>query len=239
MAEERKEPKVEGGLNVNIGGFNLGNLLGGVFGNIEELLNAAERLANTKGDERAKENVRKMREGLGKTGATGEDIKTKGLGGLFSQILNFAEKTGGQEETKEFEIGGKKGVISRGIRIGGLSGPGRQPSEKFEVRHHKPRTQRTKEKPVVEERAQEPALDVFEEESHIKIVGDMSGVNEEDIKHELQGKTIRIYTETGRKYEKEVELPASVAKKVDLKYQNGVLEITLTKRRTKKSKKES
>lgn len=240
MTKKKQEPKVEGGFNIN--GLGLGDLLGGIlgnFGNIEELLNTAEKLAESKRDSEAKEKVKRMREGLGQTKgkADSEAVESQGLGGLLGQILNFVERAGNQERTQEFEIGGKKGVISQGIRIGGLGSSAGQSSEKFTARCHKPKVSQTEKAPVVEKmvekKIQESALDVFEEENHLKVIGDMPGVNEEDIKHELRGdKTLRIYTETARRYEKEIKLPWPVNPNIALSYKNGVLEITLTKKET-------
>ena len=80
----------------------------------------------------------------------------------------------------------------------------------------------------------EPDFDVFDEGNHILIVGDMPGVNKEDIKYEVKDNVLKIWTENGRKYQKEIELPASVTKKVGLNYRNGVLEVKLTKEKENK-----
>lgn len=233
MTEKKKEEK----------GFGLGNLLEGILKglNIEELLNAAEKLADAKGDERAKEDVRKMKEGLGKTKDVSQnDITASGLGNLFKGILDFVEK--GSKEGGEFtqKFAGGKGMIQSGIRghilgipLGGKDLPldRRTPTEteKFKVKRQEPKAQKIEKKPRSEEEMRQLNLDVFDEKDHILIIGDMPGVNKEDIKYELKEKTLRIYTETGRKYEKEIELPAPVTKEVALNYRNGVLEVTLTK----------
>lgn len=223
-------------------GLDLGKLLGGILKglNIEQLLNAAETLANTKGDERAKEDVRKMREGLGKTkDVTQGDIAASGLGDLFKGILNFVEKASKEsgEFTQKFANG--KGMIQSGIRghilgipLGGKDLPldRRTPTEKFTVKRHEPKAQRIKKESRSEDEMRQPNLDVFDEKDYILIIGDMPGVNKEDIKYELKEKTLRIYTEAGRKYEKEIELPAMVnTKEIKLSYKNGVLELNLPK----------
>lgn len=211
----------------------LGNVFG-ILGNLEELLNVAEKLADAKGDERAKQDVKKMREGL--KGIKGkvdfETVKNQDLGGIFSQILNFVEKAKkeGGEFTEEFQTpSGKKGVLSFGFNTGSLKD--RVPKEeKFTVKRHDPKAQRVKQKPGTEDEMRQPNLDVFDEKDHILIIGDMPGVNKQDIKYELKEKTLRIYTEGGRKYEKEIELPALVTEKIDLSYKNGVLELNLKKK---------
>jgi len=220
----------------------LSDILGNL-GSIEELLSTAEKLAEAKSDSEAKEKVKKMREGLGKAkgkAADFETAKSQGLGGLFSQILNFVEKASSQEETKEFEIDGKKGIISQGFRIGGLGGPGRQSSEKFTVKRQEPRARRPEKKPVVkEDEMWKIDMDPIEEDrSSFKIVGYMPGVDKKDILCEVRenGTILRISGEGRKKYEQEIELPSAVTKEVNWTYNNGILEITLTKReQTQKS----
>lgn len=244
--EEKREPKVDIG-------FNLGGILGGSEGllggilkglNIEELLNTAEKLAEAKGDEEAKERIKKMREGLGgiKGKVDSQTVKSQGLGGLFSQILNFVEKANKDGEFTQKFAGGK-GIITGGSRTrilgketgGSLPFERRSSPEKFEAKRFEPPQSKKPEK-IGKVATRELEFDVFEEENHIKVIGDMPGVKEEDIRYETKGKTLRVYTEAGRKYEKKIELSASVTKKANLSYKNGVLELTLTKRKTRTKK---
>ena len=219
------------------------DLLGGIFKglniNIDELLNAAEKLANLKGDERAKEDVRKMREGIGKTKDISQsDVQTSGLEGLFKGILNFVEKASkeGGEFTQKFA--GGKGMIQGGIRghilgipLGGKDLPldRRAPAEKFTVKCYKP-DKRTEKKPAIKENPRELELDVFDEKDHILVIGEMPGVTVEEIKYKVKGNLLTIWTEGNRKYHKEVELPALVTEKITLNYRNRVLEVKLAKK---------
>lgn len=228
MAEKKKE---------EAGGLDLGNLLEGIFKglNIEELLNAAEKLANLKGDKRAKEDVRKMKEGLGKTkGVTQNDVTSSGLGGLFKGIFDFVEKASkeGGEFTREFKTpSGKKGVFSFGASRSMLTD--RTRGEKFEVKRHESKTQKIEKKPKSEEKMRQLNLDVFDEKDHILIIGDMPGVEKENIRYEVEDNVLKIWTEVGRRYQKEIKLSSPVTKEVDLNYRNGVLEIKLIKKERK------
>jgi len=83
--------------------------------------------------------------------------------------------------------------------------------------------------PVVEE-VREPIVDVFDEGEQVRVLAEMPGVNETDIQHELKGDILILSAEDGRKYYKEVLLPASVKEEeVKVSYKNGILELRLLK----------
>ena len=84
----------------------------------------------------------------------------------------------------------------------------------------------------------EPLTDVMETDGEVKVVVELPGVEKEDIKLHGTEDTLTISVDTpGRKYHKEVELPARVdAKQAKASYKNGVLEITLQKRKREKPK---
>jgi HSP20 family molecular chaperone IbpA len=76
------------------------------------------------------------------------------------------------------------------------------------------------------EEVKEPLIDIFDEEEYIHIIAEMPGVEEKDIKIELEKDTIKI---SGGRYSKELKLPCS-PKNIDEKsYRNGILEIKLRK----------
>lgn len=79
----------------------------------------------------------------------------------------------------------------------------------------------------------EPLVDVMTTDGEVKVVAELPGVEKKDIK--LQGTesslTISVNTPE-RKYYKEVEIPAKVdTKKTRASYKNGVLEVTLQKKK--------
>ncbi|MDA2927427.1 hypothetical protein MYX84_11800 [Acidobacteria bacterium AH-259-O06] len=71
------------------------------------------------------------------------------------------------------------------------------------------RVQKTAKGPVIED-VREPEIDVMKENDHVLVVGDMPGVNEDDIHFEVKGETLKISTEKPRKYEKEIVLPCAI-----------------------------
>jgi HSP20 family protein len=90
---------------------------------------------------------------------------------------------------------------------------------------------------VKEER--EPLVDVISTNNEIKVVAELPGVEKEDIKLHGTEKTLTISVDTPqRKYYKEIDLPALVeSKTAKSEYKNGVLEVTLTKKKEEKKPK--
>ena len=83
----------------------------------------------------------------------------------------------------------------------------------------------------------EPLVDVIEEDKAIKVVAELPGVEKEDINLNCTERTLTISVDTERrKYYKELDLPAEVdPKSAKAKYKNGVLEVTLNKKKPKPS----
>lgn len=101
----------------------------------------------------------------------------------------------------------------------------------FEVEEGKPRSKgrkAAKPQPTVE---REALVDIFEEDKHLKIIAELPGVEEADIKVELKEEGLIISADTPyRKYRQEVALPCPVKGEPEVSYKNGVLEIELKKR---------
>jgi HSP20 family protein len=141
----------------------------------------------------------------------------KGLGDFMDTVSKMAE-----EGKSEFEKVGEisfdkekrlKGMYGISVRIGGAGVP---IVEKFGT--------------VPETDVREPMVDVFDEKDIVRVIAELPGVDEADIKTELEGNILKIRAERGdRKYEKEVELPAAVKGKIKSRYKNGVLEVELEK----------
>jgi len=73
-------------------------------------------------------------------------------------------------------------------------------------------------------------VDIFDEENYIKIIAELPGVAEEDIRTEVRGKTLTISaTGISREYYKEVTLPCPVKGEMDSTYKNGVLQLRAEK----------
>ncbi|MCW4020174.1 MAG: Hsp20/alpha crystallin family protein [Candidatus Bathyarchaeota archaeon] len=92
---------------------------------------------------------------------------------------------------------------------------------------------------IKEER--EPLVDIMEIDGEVKVIAELPGVEKKDIKIQGTETTLTISVDTPqRKYYKEVELPAKVdPKKAKSLYNNGVLEVTLEKKKEEKPKGES
>jgi HSP20 family protein len=87
----------------------------------------------------------------------------------------------------------------------------------------------------------EPLADVIPTDGEVRVIVELPGVEKKDI--ELSGTedklTISVDTPE-HKYFKEVELPAKVdSKKATSKYKNGVLDITVPKKKEEKTKSET
>jgi len=88
---------------------------------------------------------------------------------------------------------------------------------------------------------QEPLVDVMDADGEVRVIIELPGVKKEDIKLSGTADKLTISVDTPqRKYFKEVELPAKVdSKKATSKYNNGVLDITVPKKKEEKTKSET
>ena len=94
----------------------------------------------------------------------------------------------------------------------------------------------TQTSPKLSTEKNEPFIDVIDARKEIYITVELPGVNKENIDVELaKDKLLLTVKHPDRGFTKELDLPAEVGKKpVEAKYNNGVLSITLKKRKTKK-----
>ena len=91
-----------------------------------------------------------------------------------------------------------------------------------------------KRRPPITEReeavSKEPPVDIFDEETHLKIVAELPGIEEEDVEIDLHGARLVIAANTAaHKYRKEIALPYAPEGKVERLYRNGILELKLWK----------
>ena len=95
--------------------------------------------------------------------------------------------------------------------------------------YHKPSLQYREER--------EPLIDVFEDNATIRIIAEVPGVEKEDIDLTCTEQRLIISVDTEiRKYYKEIDLLTTVDPKISkANYQNGVLQVTLTKIKRKGS----
>lgn len=81
--------------------------------------------------------------------------------------------------------------------------------------------------------AREPLVDVIEREKEIDILAELPGVEKEDINVEAHEDSLTI--SVPNEFYKEIKLPSEIDPyKVKAKYKNGVLTVTLTKKKPSK-----
>jgi HSP20 family protein len=127
------------------------------------------------------------------------------------------------------------GQIEENIRRGGHRGLSPHVERGYSVRHiiegEKPRpTQKEPIKKITprEPTRTEPHVDVLDEGDYLRVVAELPGVEEYDIKAEARGTVLTISAERGdRKYSERVELPAPVTGELTTTYKHGVLEVRL------------
>ena len=118
-------------------------------------------------------------------------------------------------------------------------GPDGKPKVR-EFGNFKAKTQLGKPRLDAEEK-REPLADVMDADGKVRVIVELPGVEKENIK--LSGTKDKLTISVNsprRKYFKEVELPAKVdSKKMTSKYKNGVLDITVPKKKEEKTKSET
>jgi len=155
-----------------------------------------------------------------------------GFGGLFKGLGNFLDLLSEMVETGEEEVSrtGEFKVKGLGDKARGVYG--------FTVHtgiggiprvEHFGNIRTTDEGPMVAE-VREPLVDLFDEGQEIVVVGELPGVDEEEIHIEVQDDILSLETTGERKYAKEVLLPEAVdAATLRKTYRNGILELRLKK----------
>ncbi|MFH0775220.1 MAG: Hsp20/alpha crystallin family protein [bacterium] len=77
---------------------------------------------------------------------------------------------------------------------------------------------------------QERPADIFDEQDHIKVIAEIPGVEDKDIKVNLQDNILIISVDIpNRKYHQELKLPCSPKGRLGKSYKNGILEIKIMK----------
>ena len=148
----------------------------------------------------------------------------KGVGSLLDIVTKMAEE-GKDEASKTGAVeamGGKaKGVHGFTVRVG-LGG--KPVVEQFgNIRE-------TASGAVVTE-TREPLVDVLDEGDYIRVIAEMPGVEEGDVRVKVEGDILEIAAARGaRQYHKEVLLPTAAApENVATSYRNGILEVRVAK----------
>jgi len=157
-----------------------------------------------------------------------------GLGDLIEKLGDLAEK--GEHLREARESGDRddvQGVYGFTIRTNIAKGKGGEGDGGADVRVEpfgNVRKDRGTGRVKVHEVA-EPMVDLFEEPDHVRVVAELPGIGEGDVKLELHDDILNLTAERGpKKYRKEVLLPASFsADRMKASCRDGVLEIRLDK----------
>ena len=155
-----------------------------------------------------------------------------GLGTLIEQLGKLAEQAeqagGVVSKTGEFNVGSDKrlkGVYGFSVK----SALGEQGGVKIEPFGN---IRRDEEGKLVEvQQIREPMVDLFDEPDHLLIIAEVPGIEQEDVRLELQDDILIFSAEKGdSKYRKELLLPASFSSdQMSFTCRNGILEVRLNK----------
>jgi len=152
----------------------------------------------------------------------------KGVGTLFELLSKMTEEGKGEfSQTGELSgLPGKaKGVYGFSIKTGI---GGKPVVEQFG-------NIKETEKGVLVEEIREPLTDIIVEEERVLVIAEVPGIEEEKVKIEINGDILNLEAEGAeRKYAKEILLPSPVEEKPEkVSLKNGILEITLLKKRSR------
>ena len=207
---------------------------GELAGKIKELEERVRRLEQDKRVESQAEESEPAKDTESIAGSTLKGLVGGIMPGLGDLISSLEKSDAFQERLRSVDaeietrlktgtLQGTDGAARRGGRAPIL---GRPPGAKSRLA--KRTAPPVKRKPPVT--VEEPLVDIFDEEDHIRVVAALPGVDEKDIKVDLDGAQLVISADTpDRKYRKEVTLPATPKGEVERMYKNGILGITLSK----------
>jgi len=159
-----------------------------------------------------------------------------GLGGLLESLEKspaFRDRL--KEADQEIKRRIKEGHVERGERSGGRpSGrpTGRPPGARKATFGGKPFVKQKSKRPLSPSpEPQERPVDIFDEEDHIRVIAEIPGVEEKDIKVNLaKNRLIISVDKPGRKYRQDLKLPSQPEGKLEKSYKNGILELQIKKK---------
>jgi len=87
-----------------------------------------------------------------------------------------------------------------------------------------------REEAAVQPPQREVTTDIFDEGDYLKVIAELPGIDEKDIKARVKGNQLVISAQAaGRQYYKEIELPCLVKEELNLSYKNGILQVRIKK----------
>ena len=161
---------------------------------------------------------------------------------MMTKQFESLSKISPEDLTREKTLPDGTQVKSWGPFVYGYSvtvGPDGKPNV-TEFGNLKPETGAAKPQVDVEEK-REPLADVIPGDTEVRVIVELPGVEKQDIKLSGTQDKLTISVDTPeRKYYKEVELPCKVdTKKAASKYKNGVLDVTVPKKKEETTKSET
>lgn len=176
-----------------------------------------------------KEEKKKEEEGVAESVLKSVGKMIPGLSGLLESVTKskvIKERLKEVDREVEAKLKGQplkkvQPVVEVGYRIGAIKGE--MIKGKFKTPEEKPSIKKIK----PEEAKKEELVDIFEEKNKLRIVTELAGVKNKDIKVSAKGKKLTI---KAGKHKKEVKLPYNVKAKIKKSYKNNILEIKLEKR---------
>lgn len=149
----------------------------------------------------------------------------RGLGDLLEVVQKMDARDGNViKKTGEFgssDSKGLKGAYGFSVRVGGLGGSTIQSFGNMRACAGK----------VEFTEAWEPIWDVFDEGDHILVVAELPGVEEEQLQLEIVENCLHLKALGIRQYEKNIVLPCNVEDDITSVFKNGIVEITLYKKK--------
>lgn len=156
------------------------------------------------------------------------------LAELMSKLEEVAETGRSLSKTGTFEIGPKgrgaeggpgKGVFGLSVNVG-LGGKEVRVEPFGNIR----RDAQTGESTVEETR--EPLVDVFDEDDRLLVVAELPGVEAEDVRVDLDGRSLVLSARRGEhRYRKAIEVPAGLRREaIKVTCRNGIAEIACAKK---------
>ncbi len=149
----------------------------------------------------------------------------------MNRLINMSFSMADEENIKKLAKDPNTIVYGYSVRIG----PDGKPIVQ-EFGNVKPEAIKKEGLPIKDER--EPLVDVLEDDKNVTIVVELPGVDKKEIKLTGNGRVLKIKVDgKKRKYYKELKLPDNVKfDKAQATYNNGVLEITMPKTKSKCTK---
>jgi len=158
--------------------------------------------------------------------------ENKGLTGLIGELAKLTENS--ETYQKRIKLG-EKGVIDFHIGMRPLKGSNstRQiNSFKLNKFNEEEPTHLKELAPIDAIKENDSIVDVFEEGQTIRVMAELPGASENDVKIDIESNTliIRSTTDSTRKYYKRIALPKPVTREaVEFSCKNGVIEVKLKK----------